>query len=45
MFNIVFNVNDNYVKYLSMLCYSIIESAVANIDNVGGGGQTFHKFL
>ena len=44
MFNIVFSANDNYVKYLSMLCYSIIESAAANNDN-GGGEQSFHKFL
>ena len=43
MFNIVFSANDNYVKYLSVLCYSIIENAAANIDN-GGGGANLSRF-
>ena len=33
MFNVVFNINDSYVKYMSVFCYSIIYHAKTN----GGG--------
>ena len=38
MYHIVFNVNDGYIKYLSVLLYSIVK----NTDNTGGGGFVFH---
>ena len=40
MFHIVFNVNEEYVKYLAVLCHSIIKSTPKDSPlRSGGGGQ------
>ncbi|MDD7297283.1 MAG: hypothetical protein PUG77_08415 [Helicobacter bilis] len=42
MYHIVFNANDDYIKYLAVLCHSIVKNAAHNniIETMGGGGQT-----
>lgn len=39
MYHIVFNINDDYMKYLAVLCHSIVKNAVYNsTDEITGGG-------
>ena len=38
MFHIVFNVNEEYVKYLAVLCHSIIKSTPRDSPLRSGGG-------
>ncbi|MFC3868202.1 glycosyltransferase family 8 protein [Helicobacter equorum] len=42
MYHIVFNINDDYMKYLAVLCHSIVKNAVYNSTDeiTGGGGET-----
>ena len=41
MYHIVFNANDDYIKYLAVLCHSIVKNAAHNniIETMGGGGE------
>lgn len=41
MHHIVFNANDDYIKYLAVLCHSIVKNAAHNniIETMGGGGE------
>ncbi|MDY4399861.1 glycosyltransferase family 8 protein [Helicobacter bilis] len=41
MYHIVFNANDDYIKYLAVLCHSIVKNAAHNniIETMGGGGK------
>lgn len=38
MYHVVFSANDNYIKYLAPLCYSIVENAANNTQYNKGEG-------
>ena len=41
MYHIVFNANDDYIKYLAVLCHSIVKNAAHNniIETMGGANS------
>ena len=42
MYHIVFNANDDYIKYLAVLCHSIVKNAAHN-NIIETMGATFHS--
>lgn len=39
MYHIVFNVNEDYIKYLSVLLYSLIKNTAKDTTKKRGGGM------